>query len=286
MEMTRKFLRLCRGHPFRRKLEIGEERGDPPQMPREMPRAPAGVRIYAIGDIHGEIALLDEMLRLIHDDVAEAVVRGLWPMVVFLGDYVDRGPDSAAVVERLCQLDGGGISWRFLRGNHEAAMLAFLGRPEAGSAWLAFGGTATLASYGVLPAVPGSQPARLKACRDALAQAMPASHLGFLESLENYTILGDYLFVHAGLRPGVLPEKQAIDDLLSIRESFLDVPFWHGKIVVHGHTVSDDPVVLPWRIGVDTGAYATGRLCCLVVEEERVRFLFSNGRKKNHHSRW
>lgn len=246
-----------------------------PAIPAAPPHAPAGIRIYAVGDIHGEIALLDDMLRQIQADAAQAVAAGLRPVVVFLGDYVDRGADSRAVIDRLAGLDDGGVDWRFLSGNHEAALLAFLDQPDLNGAWLAYGGAAAVASYGVMPPAPGASPSRLRACRDALRQALPDRHLSFLQNLQSYAILGDYVFVHAGLRPGVAIKDQDVRDLWAIRDEFLNFPVWHGNMVVHGHTISDGPDVLPWRIGIDTGAYASGRLCCLVAEGEHVRFLFA-----------
>jgi serine/threonine protein phosphatase 1 len=231
-------------------------------------RVPAGTRVYAVGDVHGVAPLLESAIAFIERD------RGGRPAIaVFLGDYVDRGPGSRAVVERLARLADGAVTWRFLAGNHEAMMLAFLDRPETNGEWLGYyGGRPTLDSYGVAPP-PAGVPSRpdLRAARDRLAAAAPGHHLDFLRRLERWVAIGDYLFVHAGLRPGIGLEAQSDDDLLSIRDDFICTPHWHGRRVVHGHTVTREPVVLPWRIGIDTGANTSGRLCVLVLEDDRVK---------------
>ena len=234
------------------------------------PRVPSGTRVYAIGDIHGRSDLLDIVLTEIMADAAAARERGLQPVVVFLGDYVDRGPDSAGVVDRLCRLPAGDIQWHFLEGNHESAMQAFLGKPEANGTWFDYGGVETLASYGV--EIPPGRRGRItrSGIAVALATALPTAHQQFLDHLDLFVELGDYIFVHAGLRPGIAVEAQSRQDLLWIREPFLSAPAPRGKRVVHGHSITDEPEILPARIGIDTGAYASGRLTCLVLEEANV----------------
>jgi serine/threonine protein phosphatase 1 len=240
------------------------------RLPRP-PRAPEGICVYAVGDIHGELECLEVLMGRI-DAHAQQVREefGLEPVVVFLGDYVDRGRNSRAVLDLLIGLeggDGGRRRHRFLKGNHEEAMLDFLRRPAEGAPWLRFGGVETLASYGIRTSVGLSDPVRLADLSRRLATALPPSHLAFLEGLETMVLLGDYAFVHAGIRPGVPFERQAPDDLLWIRDAFLASGRDHGKVVVHGHTIVEKVQFLDNRIAVDTGAYATQRLSCVAIHD-------------------
>lgn len=243
------------------------------------PAAPDGLCLYAIGDIHGERRCLERLLAAIGEDAGRRQAEdGLQPVLVFLGDYVDRGPDSRGVLDRLCAMAaeaaaGTGPACRFLLGNHEAAMLDFLREPAAGAQWLSYGGAEALASYGVRASVGIADAARCRALRDALEERMPEEHRAFIESLELMAVFGDYVFVHAGVRPGVSLERQRPDDLLWIREPFLSSPRRHEKVVVHGHTVVDEPQILPNRIGLDTGAYATGVLTAVALHGTHQRTL-------------
>lgn len=234
-----------------------------------------GQLVYAVGDIHGRYDLLKDLLAQVLVD-AQGRAAGRRPVLVLLGDYVDRGPQSAEVVEALTWLQGRrDLEIHVLKGNHEQALLEFLDDPERGGPWLGFGGAETLASYGV--AVP-SGPQELVAARDALLARMPAAHLRRLQSLETLLVIGDYAFVHAGVRPGVALSAQVEEDLLWIRRDFLqsDGPF--GKIIVHGHTWRDErPEVLEHRMGVDTGAYSTGVLTALRLEDDAVGLLQARG---------
>ena len=225
-------------------------------------RTPDGTLIYAIGDIHGQLHLLDALLARIGGDAActEGARRRV---LVFVGDYVDRGPDAAGVIERVSARLPGGFEAHCLMGNHEAILLEFLERPETLTHWLANGGRATLASYGVNPPELDASSRDVAACRDAFAAALPLAHLAFLKALEPVFSLGGYLFVHAGIRPGVALEDQALRDLLWIREDFLDSGDDFGAVVVHGHTPVREPVVKPNRIDIDTGARVHGRLTAL-----------------------
>lgn len=228
------------------------------------------MRIYVVGDSHGRSDLVDLVLAEILSDASQAARRGMRPVIVFLGDYVDRGADSRGVLNRLCRLPKGLVRWHFLEGNHEAAMLAFMVAPEKNAAWLAFGGAETLASYGIaLPSGP-LQPGDLESLVVALDNRLPMAHRHFLYELDLSLELGDYLFVHAGIRPGVPLAAQSRRDLLSIRKPFLSWRTCHAKRVVHGHTIVDEPEILPERIGIDTGAYFSGRLTCLVLEEDSI----------------
>jgi serine/threonine protein phosphatase 1 len=232
---------------------------------------PRGLRVYAIGDVHGRLDLLDRLLDQIDEDGAAA--PDLVKYIVYLGDYVDRGPHSSGVIERLAAGPPPGFGAIPLKGNHEASMLEFLEDIRIGPNWLTYGGTATLASYHVQPPHADSPPEDLTYAQEMLGRALPPAHRTFLESLRTSVTIGDYVFVHAGVRPGVPLDRQREDDLLWIREDFLRSTADHGKVVVHGHTISPEPEVRPNRIGIDTGAFATHRLTCLVLEGTERRFL-------------
>jgi len=225
---------------------------------------PPGLRIYAIGDIHGRLDLLNRLHDKIREDIAATPDRT--PVVVYLGDYVDRGPDSRGVLEVLCgpPVVPGAITIP-LRGNHEQVLLDFLEHPRNAADWLAYGGLATLKSYGVRRLDPAIE-TDLDTMGRGLAAAMPDRHLQLLKTLKTFEVLGDYLFVHAGIRPGIPLARQTADDLLFIREPFLSSPEQHPYVVVHGHQIVDQPEVRPNRIDVDTGAYASGRLTCVVLD--------------------
>jgi serine/threonine protein phosphatase 1 len=234
-------------------------------------RIPAGVRVYAVGDIHGRADLLEDVHRRIQEDAASAPrARNL---VVYLGDYVDRGTQVRKTLDILVAGLGDDFETVYLRGNHEDLMLRFLEEPALLETWMAVGGQATLLNYRL--AVPGTgiTPDRAVDVRDALLQALPAEHLRFLRSLHTSFQLGDYVFVHAGIRPGVDVDQQSPEDLLWIREEFLFSKASHGPRVVHGHSIVPRPEVLPNRINLDTGAFATGMLSCAVLEDDRVRLL-------------
>lgn len=254
---------------------FGKTQPPPPSGPMvggRPSRVPRGVCAYAIGDLHGRADLLRRMHRLIRDDAA-LLPPGTERVVVYLGDYLDRGYESREVLERLIHEPLLGFHTVHLVGNHDAWMLGFLEDEAVGAAWLKHGGETTLASYGVHADPLAETPGRLKAVQGELRRQVPAGHLDFLESLDLYYELGDYLFVHAGVRPGVALAEQRPEDLLWIREPFLGAEDDFGKIVVHGHTVQVEPVVRPNRIGVDTGACWTDRLTCLVLFGTTYRFL-------------
>ncbi|WP_193552323.1 metallophosphoesterase family protein [Oleisolibacter albus] len=236
---------------------------------RMLPAVPPGLRLYAIGDIHGRCDLLQRLLVRIAADAAGFSGR---THLVFLGDYIDRGLESAGVIEYVLQrldLDAAPV---FLKGNHEAALLDFLTDRTVGRNWLAFGGDATLLSYGVPPDLV-QRPGDYRALQAALHQRLPPAHLAFLSGLRLQHHVGDYLFVHAGIRPGVALERQSEADLLWIRDPFLQSRARHGAMVVHGHSMTEWPDVRDNRIGIDTGAFATGRLTALVLEGQERRFL-------------
>jgi len=234
----------------------------------EPPAVPAGHRIYAIGDIHGRSDLLDGLLDLITKDCAatEQTVH-----LVFLGDYVDRGPDSKGVIGRLLSLPAR-FEQQFLRGNHEQALLDFLADFEHYDLWSQYGADETLSSYGVRPPRDYSIASRFEA-RASLVEAISPAHMRFFKALPLSWDIGDYFFAHAGVRPGTPLAEQKEEDLLWIREEFLRSRENFGKIVVHGHTPVDSPTRARNRINVDTGAYLTGRLTAVVLEGQKQRFL-------------
>lgn len=233
-----------------------------------------GELVYAIGDVHGCYALMKDVLARVAADSAERA-RGRRPILVFLGDYVDRGPHSARVLEALVWLQRRtDLEIHFLKGNHEQALLEFLDAPERGGPWMGYGGAETLISYGVEPPAPEAAPGAYLAARDELMEVMPASHLKLLLGLETMVAIGDYAFVHAGIRPGAPLEAQAENDLLWIRRGFVDQPGPFEKVIVHGHTwLSEQPQLSEHRLGLDTGAYATGVLTAARIEDGVVEVL-------------
>ena len=235
------------------------------------PTLPPGELLYAIGDIHGRADLLENLLRRIEEDARTD--RAGKKTLAFLGDYVDRGPDSCGVVEMLIADLPQGFAAHFLKGNHEALLLGFLDDPLTLDHWLLNGGAETMASYGVDIGGLDRLNASPQAWRDAFAAVLPETHLGFFKDLELSLAVGDYLFVHAGVRPDVPLDAQVEADLIWIRAPFLDWPEPFGKMVVHGHTPGRVPVTRANRIGIDTGACFTDQLTALRLEGDRRGFL-------------
>jgi serine/threonine protein phosphatase 1 len=237
-----------------------------------VPQTPGDTVAWAIGDVHGRLDLLEPLVEAIVADADRATAGR--QVAIFLGDYVDRGPQSRGVIRYLMDLPRDrGIEWRFLRGNHEEAMLDFLSDPTAGARWCEYGGDAALRSYGLRPpALKHRTEAWARVSAD-LAHAMDGRERAFLENLELSVTVGDYFFAHAGARPGQPLDQQSPHDLMWIRNSFLDseVPF--EKIVVHGHTPAREVHVDRRRIGVDTRAYDSGVLSAVRLAG-RTRILF------------
>jgi serine/threonine protein phosphatase 1 len=236
-------------------------------------QTPAGMRLYAIGDVHGCDDLLAAVHRKIAADLAARPVGD--HRIIHLGDYVDRGPNSAAVVERLVELTARDERVLCLRGNHEAMLLDFLEDPfEGGQAFLGNSGDKTLASYGV-PIEAGG----LSSMRDIIGllyttlQVLPVEHRQFIARLPYSFRFGDFFFCHAGVRPGVPLDEQSEHDLLWIREPFHSSNVDFGAVVVHGHTPVKAPEICPNRIDIDTGAVLGGPLTCLALEGAEYRFL-------------
>lgn len=242
---------------FKRKVKV--------VAPPVTPCVPNGTIVWAIGDVHGRLDLLKPLVEAIVND-ANACTEGR-KIVVFLGDYIDRGADSRGVISYLVDLpEDAGIEWRFLKGNHEEAMLRFFAEPDFGPEWMEYGGDATIRSYGLrLPQMRHQSEAWAHLAAD-LRHRVTNEEYDFLERLELSLVVGDYFFAHAGARPGRPLDQQAGNDLLWIRRSFLDSVVAFEKIVVHGHTPTQAVYFDHRRIGVDTKAYETGTLTALRLE--------------------
>jgi serine/threonine protein phosphatase 1 len=239
------------------------------EAPEARPCVPPGRRIYAIGDIHGRDDLLSKLFTRIDEDLRARPIAN--SMQVFLGDYIDRGQNSRQVIDLLIarqrQRDV-----LFLKGNHEDCALRFLSDPTVLPAWQSIGGVHSLLSYGVVPARRDDSESHHKVST-ALRKAMPDSHRRFMGGLVLSFTCGDYFFVHAGVRPGIPLQRQSQRDLLWIRDDFLLHEEGFGMVVVHGHTPIYKPEIRSNRINIDTGAYATGQLTCLVLEGDSMTFL-------------
>ena len=248
-------------------------------VPPARPALPDGLRVYAVGDIHGCFDLLQILYAEIRNDAErQPPARSI---EIFLGDYIDRGARSCDVVEWLVSSAPACDERICLMGNHEDMLLNVLSDPGWMDTWLYNGGLQTMISYGVAAPRTLHQQALLDA-RSAFMAALPSSHLRFLKSLSRLIAYGDYLFVHAGIHPERSLEDQDPDDLVWIREPFLFSSDDFGKIVVHGHTPAEEPDIRSNRINVDTGAVFTGRLTCLVLEGTTRRFLQASA--SNHPS--
>lgn len=227
------------------------------------------MRLYAIGDIHGRLDLLRQLADKISEDLRSAEASRI--SAVFLGDYIDRGPQSAAVIEELAR-GAFPVPIVALRGNHEEILLRFLEDESVLDSWRKFGGLETLHSYGVSVADP-MRGGGYKAAREALRSALPDSHVEFLKKTPASVSFGDYFFCHAGVKPGIPLDQQDTQDLLWIRDEFLAYPGAFGKVVVHGHTPAPEPEQRFNRINIDTGAYATSKLTAVMLEGDQRRFL-------------
>lgn len=241
---------------------------------RESFAIPDGRRVYAIGDIHGRDDLFAELIGLIRAD--NAARRDAEVTVVLLGDLVDRGPQSAEVVERALRLKGEFPDTRLLIGNHEECFLSALTCDVRRLRYfMRIGGDATVRSYWKDDA--SFLESSFEDIAEQLPDKVPAEHVQFLGGGEDIIEIGDYIFVHAGIRPGVSIEKQSVGDLRWIREEFLDDERDHGAMIVHGHTICDDVEEWPNRIGIDTGAYRSGVLTAIVLDGTERRYLKTNG---------
>jgi len=235
-------------------------------------RVPAGDRVYAIGDLHGRVDLLQRLHAKIAED-AETAAPETRNTIIYLGDYVDRGFNSKELIDFLLDHPLPGFAPVYLKGNHDEYFVNFIESSEDGGPWLKYGGDATVYSYGVRISedVPPDQ--RLDHIRGRLRETVPARHMAFLSQLKLAWTVGDFLFVHAGVHPDRPWDQQVSHDLLWIRDQFLESGRDFGKIVVHGHSVTEAPDVRVNRIGIDTGACYSNVLTCLVLEADSKRFL-------------
>jgi serine/threonine protein phosphatase 1 len=246
-----------------KKLGFGRKAPDAESI-HFVPALPEGERVYAIGDIHGRLDLLNDLLTQIdRDDEARGPSR---TTLILLGDLVDRGRHSASVVERAIRLQAASDRFHVIKGNHEEVMLSAHGGDEAAMRlFLRIGGIQTLESYGIgLDDLPQGE--EIETLVQRMQAAIPREHIDYLTAMEDRVAMGDYLFVHAGIRPGVPLADQDPVEQRWIRDSFLEHAAHHGAMIVHGHTITRDPVLRANRMGIDTGAYFSGVLTALGLE--------------------
>ncbi|MCX7306281.1 MAG: metallophosphoesterase [Hyphomicrobiales bacterium] len=229
-------------------------------------RGPEGAIVYAIGDVHGRLDLLEKM----HDTIAAEVGGRDW-RIVHLGDYVDRGPDSCGVIDLLAKRTAADSRVLALAGNHDLGFLDFLAQPDPAGLFASYGGVQTAQSYGVTLDLNDAQ--GFASSAEALVRAVPHSHRNFLGALGFSVAFGDFFFCHAGIRPGIALDAQDKADLIWIRGDFHRYRELHPKVVVHGHTPVAEPEVLPNRVNLDTGAFSSGRLSALVIDGAQKRLL-------------
>ncbi|WP_332658290.1 metallophosphoesterase family protein [Brevundimonas sp.] len=248
------------------------------------PSVPEGTVVWAVGDIHGRMDLLRPLVEAMMADLTASPPRR--GVMIFLGDYVDRGPQSREVVTFLAGMrNAGGVEWRFLRGNHEETMLDFLEDPTVGSKWCDYGGDATIRSYGLrIPDLKHKPEAWAHLAAD-LSHKLSDSERLFLEDQELSVAVGDYFFAHAGARPGEPLDRQSAADLMWIRRTFLESEEEFERIVVHGHTPTAEVHVDHRRIGIDTKAYESGVLTALRLEGRHREILQALGPRITHHGR-
>jgi serine/threonine protein phosphatase 1 len=243
------------------------------QQSGQRPRVPDDVLLYAVGDIHGRRDLLQRLLEKIEADAGHSA--DMKKILVFLGDYVDRGQDSRSVID-IVSSPIPPFETVCLKGNHESVLLEFLDDPEVWEDFRRFGGLETLSSYGVDHGLLAGAETPHEEIRDAFLAVFPKSHYDFLRGLKCSYECGDYYFVHAGVRPGIPLERQVEADQLWIREEFFSAGnAFDGHVIVHGHTPRPNPEKHPFRIGIDTGAYLSGRLTAAKFSGPDVEFLQS-----------
>ncbi len=231
----------------------------------EPPPSRVGRLVYAIGDVHGRLDLFERMIQHIRADEMAVAER---PLIVLLGDYVDRGPESAGVLSRILKLQA--EAWcdvEVLLGNHEESMLKFLYSAHHGPAWVDYGGGSTLGSYGVALPAARTDLAQWEETRKTFAEILPEAHLALLNAMKYLLKVEDYVFVHAGVRPDQPLDEQGPETFLWVRGAFMASEKACDFVVVHGHTPEDEPTDKRWRIGIDSGAYATGVLTAIRLKD-------------------
>lgn len=241
-----------------------------PSRPIDNASVPEGRRVYAIGDVHGRNDLLNILIeKILADNSGRSSAES---EIIFLGDLIDRGPDSAQVIETTMQLKKNASAVRFLMGNHEEVYLAAVrGEEKAVRFFNRIGGRETILSYDItMKEYIGLDMAQLT---ERMPSLIPQHHIDFVSAFENMITIGDYAFVHAGIKPGVALSEQKPKHLRWIREEFLEEDSPHEKVIVYGHTISDNVVEANNRIGIDTGAYESGKLTALVLEGSERRYL-------------
>jgi serine/threonine protein phosphatase 1 len=236
---------------------------------RKHPSIPPGLRLYVVADVHGNADALRDVFSRIDADMAPASARRI--VQVFLGDYIDRGPASSEVLTLLItrQIKAEMV---LLKGNHEAMLLRFLRDPQTLGDWRQNGGLQTLISYGLKPSL-NPQPEERRELGEKFATVFPDAHRSMISKLLVRQTCGDFFFAHAGVRPGVPLQDQREDDMLWIREDFLFYEGEFGKVIVHGHTPVRQPEIHHNRINLDVGAYATGKLACMVIDGQTIEFI-------------
>ena len=243
----------------------------PKASPLDQARVPEGLRIYAIGDVHGRLDLLDDLLNRIEHD--KRMLPDNDVHLVFLGDLIDRGPDSCGVIDRAIELrDRWGTRVHFLMGNHEEVFLgAATGDEKLVRFFCRIGGRETILSYDIT--LEDYQQLHIEELAAQVPKLIPQDHVDFVSSFKDRLVFGDYAFVHAGIRPGTSIADQNIKDLRWIREDFILDNEPHEKVIVHGHTITEQVEECRNRIGIDTGAYMSGILTALVLEGNQRRYL-------------
>lgn len=257
---------------------LRKRRGDQTaRRPGPNAQGPEGVRIYAIGDVHGRLDLFDALIQLIEADRSDGDGE---TELVLLGDYIDRGPHSAQLLDRLLEGPPPWARWTLLRGNHEQVMLDIIDAEPTEdpdrferlvSGWLKFGGREALESYGAGALLAFGND--LYAVAEFLRARVPGSHVALIRKMPLAVRRGDYVFVHAGVRPGIPLDAQEADDLIWIRDEFLNANDDFGAVIVHGHSVRPEPELRANRVGIDTGAFASGRLTAAVIDGSSLRIL-------------
>lgn len=249
----------------------GKKAGPTPRPPASLP---PGQRVYAVGDVHGRFDLLQDLIARIEADNAARAPSEVH--VVLLGDLIDRGPQSREIVAFFLRGAPGFAKWHFIMGNHEEMLLKLIDQPDAEllPQFLHYGGRETFESYGAPQRILDTPDLYAP---DTLFFYIPEEHRVFLRRMEDGILVGDYFFTHAGIRPGVPIDDQDQQDLRWIRRDFLESDTDHGMIVIHGHTVTDEAEVRPNRIGIDTGAYRSGRLTALGLEGAERWFIQTEG---------